>query len=71
MDQMQPAPASAAGLVADSPSLKEPRTPRRGHGSFRSAFDEAVEMTGGGVRPKEIRVRWNPSGGSFTWTIEY
>jgi|WetSurMetagenome_2_1015567.scaffolds.fasta_scaffold1586562_1 hypothetical protein len=45
--------------------------PAAGHSTFRSAFEEAMQVTGIGIAPREIRVRWNPGSRSYTWTVRY
>ena len=45
--------------------------PVRGHRSFRSAFEEALQVTDVGIPPREIRLRWNQSSDSYTWSIRY
>ena len=45
--------------------------PARGHRSFRSAFEEALQVTDVGIPPREIRLRWNQSSDSYTWSIRY
>jgi hypothetical protein len=45
--------------------------PVRGHRSFRSAFEEALQVSDVGVSPREIRVRWNRSDDSYTWSIRF
>jgi hypothetical protein len=44
---------------------------RRGHDSFDSAFEEAVQVSGMGTPPREIRVRHNQCDGFYTWTVKY
>ena len=60
-------PASSAAENAAMPPQGDP--PRRGHCSFRSAFEEALQVTDLGPRPQEIRVRWNRAAGAYIWTV--
>jgi hypothetical protein len=71
MDGMQSSLKSNKDRRPSLPASESAALPARGHTTFRSAFDEAVQVTGIGVAPREIRVRWNPGSRSYTWTVRY
>jgi hypothetical protein len=55
----------------DSTGITGSQAPRRGHRSFSSAFEEAVQVTSVGARLREIRVKWNQNNDSYTWSVRY
>ncbi len=55
----------------DRTALGGIRPAPRGHHSFDAAFREALRVTDCGVLPREIRVRRNPGGDSYTWSVRY
>lgn len=56
---------------AGQPGDRNAPAPISGHHSFRSAFEETVQVTGVGAAPHEIRVRWNPGSRTYTWSVRY